>query len=79
MGRCRYERLSRYCAGFVIPGCGRQSRDVGAQDEHGARRYRAYNRTKEPGYAGKPRFNLERSVAILHCDSAGVTAEYFQL
>jgi uncharacterized protein len=32
-----------------------------------------------PGYAGKPRFNLERSVAILHCDSAGVTAEYFQL
>lgn len=32
-----------------------------------------------PGYAGKPRFNLERSVAILHCDSTGVTAEYFQL
>ena len=32
-----------------------------------------------PGYAGKPRFNLERSVAILHCDSAGVTAEYFHL
>ena len=32
-----------------------------------------------PGYAGKPRFNLARSVAILHCDSTGVTAEYLQL
>lgn len=32
-----------------------------------------------PGYAGKPRFNLARSVAILHCDFTGVTAEYFQL
>jgi putative phosphoesterase len=32
-----------------------------------------------PGYAGKARFNLERSVAILHCDDAGITAEYFTL
>ena len=30
VGRWRYERMSRYCAGFVMPGCGRQSRDVGA-------------------------------------------------
>ncbi len=32
-----------------------------------------------PGYAGKPRFNLERSVAILNCDDTGVTAEYYDL
>lgn len=32
-----------------------------------------------PGYAGKPRFDLARSVAILHCDSKGVTAEYLKL
>src|SRR5207245_3185836 len=31
VGRWRYERMSRYCAGFTMPGCGRQSRDVGAQ------------------------------------------------
>ena len=30
VGRCRYERMSRNCAGFVMPGCGRQSRLVGA-------------------------------------------------
>lgn len=32
-----------------------------------------------PGYAGKPRFDLERSVAVLNCDSTGITAEYFPL
>lgn len=32
-----------------------------------------------PGYAGKQRFNLERSVAVLTCDGEGVTAEYFTL
>jgi len=32
-----------------------------------------------PGYAGKPRFNMPRSVAVLHCDSTGITAEYFSL
>src|SRR5882762_3432342 len=32
VGRCRYDRMSRYCAGLVIPGCGRQSRLPG---EHG--------------------------------------------
>jgi len=32
-----------------------------------------------PGYAGKPRFSLERSVAILHCDGSGITAEFTQL
>jgi putative phosphoesterase len=29
-----------------------------------------------PGYAGKPRFALERSVAILHCDAAGLRPEF---
>ncbi len=32
-----------------------------------------------PGYAGKPRFNLPRSVAILTCDDQGITADYFEL
>ncbi len=32
-----------------------------------------------PGYAGKPRFKLERSVAVLHCDDAGITAEFTAL
>ncbi len=32
-----------------------------------------------PGYAGKPRFGLERSVAILHCDRAGIRPEYLPL
>ncbi|MCI0538254.1 MAG: metallophosphatase family protein [Verrucomicrobiales bacterium] len=32
-----------------------------------------------PGYAGKPRFNLERSVAVLTCDSTGITADYLEL
>ena len=32
-----------------------------------------------PGYAGRPRFNLSRSVAILHCDSAGIRHEFKNL
>jgi putative phosphoesterase len=32
-----------------------------------------------PGYAGKPRFNLPRSVAVLTCDDTGITADYIDL
>jgi len=32
-----------------------------------------------PGYAGKQRFALERSVAILHCDKQGIRPEFKQL
>lgn len=32
-----------------------------------------------PGYAGKQRFDLTRSVAILFCDENGVTAEFTEL
>jgi len=32
-----------------------------------------------PGYAGKPRFNLSRSVALLHSDAKGVRPEFLQL
>jgi putative phosphoesterase len=32
-----------------------------------------------PGYAGTPRFNLPRSVAILTCDESGITADYLPL
>ena len=32
-----------------------------------------------PGYAGKPRFNLARSVAILHCDTNGIRPEFLEL
>jgi putative phosphoesterase len=32
-----------------------------------------------PGYAGKPRFKLERSVAVLHCEPSGVRAEFHEL
>ena len=32
-----------------------------------------------PGYAGKQRFKLTRSVAILHCDAEGITAEFHDL
>ncbi len=32
-----------------------------------------------PGYAGKPRFRMPRSVAVLHCDAAGITAEFHGL
>jgi predicted phosphodiesterase len=31
------------------------------------------------GYAGRPRFNLARSVAILHCDSTGIRHEFRNL
>lgn len=32
-----------------------------------------------PGYAGKQRFDLPRSVAILSCDATGMTADFFDL
>ena len=32
-----------------------------------------------PGYAGKPRFGLERSVAILHCNGKAVHHEFIPL
>ena len=32
-----------------------------------------------PGYAGKPKFGAERSVAALHCDEKGMRPEFFQL
>ena len=32
-----------------------------------------------PGYAGKSRFGMERSVAILTCDGNGIRQEYFAL
>jgi len=32
-----------------------------------------------PGYAGKSRFGMERSVAILHCSEKGIRAEYVPL
>jgi putative phosphoesterase len=32
-----------------------------------------------PGYAGKPRFKLRRTVAVLNCDESGITAEYLPL
>lgn len=32
-----------------------------------------------PGYAGKSRFGMERSVAILHCDEKGIRPEFLRL
>jgi len=32
-----------------------------------------------PGYAGKPKFALERSAAILHCEAAGLRVEWLPL
>jgi uncharacterized protein len=32
-----------------------------------------------PGYAGRPRFGMERSAAFLYCDEKTIRAEYFQL
>jgi uncharacterized protein len=32
-----------------------------------------------PGYAGKARFRLERSVAVLHCGERGIRAEFLKL
>ena len=32
-----------------------------------------------PGYAGKSRFGMERSVAILHCDEKGIEPQFLRL
>ena len=32
-----------------------------------------------PGYSGKPKYDSQRSVAILHCDAAGIRHEFFPL
>jgi hypothetical protein len=32
-----------------------------------------------PGYSGKPKFSVERSVAILHCDEKEIRAEFLTL
>lgn len=32
-----------------------------------------------PGYAGKQRFQLQRTVAILTCDEQGITADFLEL
>ncbi len=32
-----------------------------------------------PGYAGKSRFGMQRSVAILHCDDKGIEPEFLRL
>jgi putative phosphoesterase len=32
-----------------------------------------------PGYSGKPRFRVERSVAILHCDEKELRPEFLPL
>ena len=32
-----------------------------------------------PGYAGKSRFGMDRSVSILRCDSKGISPEYLKL
>ena len=32
-----------------------------------------------PGYAGKSRFGMERSVAILHCDGKQIRPEFLRL
>lgn len=32
-----------------------------------------------PGYAGKQRFKLERSIALLQCDDQGITADFLPL
>lgn len=32
-----------------------------------------------PGYAGRPKFTLMRSVALLHCQGANLRAEFFSL
>jgi putative phosphoesterase len=32
-----------------------------------------------PGYAGKPKFGAERSIAILHCDGREIRSEFFPL
>jgi putative phosphoesterase len=32
-----------------------------------------------PGYAGKSRFGMERTLALLHCDDHGIRSEYLPL
>jgi uncharacterized protein len=32
-----------------------------------------------PGYSGKPKFGVERSVAIFHCDEKGIRPEFLPL
>ena len=32
-----------------------------------------------PGYAGKPKFGAERTVAILHCDEKEIRPEFLPL
>jgi hypothetical protein len=32
-----------------------------------------------PGYSGKPKFGVERSIAILHCDEKEIRAEFLPL
>lgn len=32
-----------------------------------------------PGYAGRPKFGIERSAAVLHCDENGIRVEYLNL
>ena len=32
-----------------------------------------------PGYAGRPKFGAERSVALLHCDAQGIRHEFIPL
>jgi putative phosphoesterase len=32
-----------------------------------------------PGYAGRSRFGMERSIAILHCDDKTIQSQYFKL
>ena len=32
-----------------------------------------------PGYAGRPKLGLERSVALLHCEENGIRVEYLDL
>jgi len=32
-----------------------------------------------PGYAGRPKLGVERSVALLHCDEQGLRVEYLDL
>ena len=32
-----------------------------------------------PGYAGKSRFGMERTLAILHCDEKGIRPEFLRL
>ena len=47
--------------------------------------HKIYNEVRDnilffnPGYAGKPRFDLPRSLALLHCEPTGIRAEFHYL